>query len=142
MLIILLLTGRLKPSSGWVDTYVFTILLRGTGFGVVCHERRELESVVRGLIRAWERNALWRRRAAADDVEIEAVIVELGTGKGSVCQILHVTVQGDYLGSQHVCSCLDVAWDLDFEAVIVVCGNFVGPFVCYPVVSIFLLGPV
>jgi hypothetical protein len=39
-------------------------------------------------------------------------------------------VQSDHLGSEHVGSGLDVAWDLQLEAVVVVGGDFVGPFIC------------
>ena len=97
-------------------------------WSAVRHVRVELEGGVVGFVGSGESNAFRSRRATSNDVEVEAVQVNLNlTFKCLLFELLHVSVQCDELGSQDIVAWFDVAGQLDFEAVAIIGSKFVGP---------------
>ena len=99
-----------------------------TVWSAICHVRVEREGGIVRLICSREADAFRGRCAIADNIEIETVKVNLNlTLECSLFKLLHVSVQGNELSSQHIVAWFDVAGQLDFEAVAIVGSKFISP---------------
>jgi hypothetical protein len=97
----------------------------------VSHKWLELETGISGFVSSWEIDSFRCSWTAPNNVEVEAVGVDLNfTAETVGFELLHITMQSNVLGSQDVCSCLDVAGKLNFVAVAIVWSNLICPFIC------------
>jgi hypothetical protein len=117
-------------SSRMDCAHIFAVVRHG-GDGVwnaVRHVRVKREAWLVCLVGSRERNALRGRRPSADDVEVEAVQVNLNLAFEVLpLELLHISVHGNEFGSQDIVARLDIAGQLEFEAVAIVVGEFVRP---------------
>jgi hypothetical protein len=92
-----------------------------SAWSAVCHVWVELEGSIIRLISPRKRDTWGSCGAAADDIEIEAVKVNLDlTLQSSLFEFSHITMQGNKLSSQHIVAWFDITGQLDFEAVTIV----------------------
>ena len=97
-------------------------------WNAVRHIRVKLEGEIIGFIGTRETNTVRSRRTTADDIEVEAVQINLDlTLERSLLELLHVSMQGNHLSAQNIVARLDVAGQLELEAVAVVRSIFVSP---------------
>ena len=100
-------------------------------WNAVRHIRVKLEGEIIGFIGTRETNTVRSRRTTADDIEVEAVQINLDlTLERSLLELLHVSVQSNELGSQDIVAWFDVAGQLEFKAVAIVRSKFISPSIC------------
>lgn len=98
----------------------------------VGHVRVERQAGLVRLVGAGEGHARGGGRTGASDVEVEAVEVNLDLAFQVLSlELLHVSVHRDELGTQDIVAGLDVAGQLEFEAVAIIVGELVGPSICW-----------
>jgi hypothetical protein len=92
------------------------------------HVRVEGEAWLIGLVASGEGDTVRSRSSTAGDVEVEAMEVHLDLIlESSLLELVHVSVQGNELSSQNIRTWLDVAWQLELEAVAIIGSKLVGP---------------
>jgi hypothetical protein len=110
--------------DAWRNTITYKLaVVFGTTSGIVTvgHEWLKRETGVIRLVGAWECDPFWRCGTATNDVEVEAVRIDLDLATEIVClELCHVTMHSDQFGSQDVCSGFDITRKLDFVAVAVI----------------------
>jgi hypothetical protein len=120
----------------YTRTHVFAVM-RHAGDGVwnaVRHVRVEREAGLISPVGAGESNALRRGCSRATDVKIEAMQVNLNLPfKILSLQFLHISVHRNELCAKDIVARLDIAGQLELEAVTIVVGKLVRP-------SVFSLG--